>query len=361
MTASPTILALVTDAFGGRGGIAQYNRDLLGALAGCGAAVTIVPREAAPEAQTPAAINQVRPRRGRFAYALAALRAARDRRPGVVFCGHLYMAPLALLIARLTRARLVMQLHGVEAWQAPGALARRAVEAADLVMCVSRYTRARLLSWSRLEPARALVLPNTVGSRFTPGEAAALRAAWGLAGKRVLLSVGRLSARERYKGQDRVIRALPGLLRAGHDVVYLIVGEGDDRARLAALAAAAGVAEHVRFMGALDGAALADAYRLADLFVMPSTGEGFGIAFLEAMASGTPALGLAAGGAVDALGDGDLGILTTEAELPVAIARALDAARVDGPALAAAVARRFGREAFASGVNSLLVRLAEAA
>ena len=80
------------------------------------------------------------------------------------------------------------------------------------------------------------------------------------------------------------------------------------RAKLVGL----GVADRVRFMGEVGPDILVDAYRMADLFVMPSTGEGFGIAFIEAMACGTPALGLAVCGARDAFGDGELGMLHTE-------------------------------------------------
>ena len=84
-------------------------------------------------------------------------------------------------------------------------------------------------------------------------------------------------------------------------------------------------AERVRFVGVLSQDVLVDAYRMADLFVMPSSGEGFGIAFLEAMACGTPALGLAVGGAVDALADGEFGTMASEAEFAPVLAQLLAA------------------------------------
>jgi phosphatidylinositol alpha-1,6-mannosyltransferase len=342
------MLALVSDAFGGRGGIAQYNRDFLGALkkAGAVSSIRVLPRQTVDRVAPPEGITQDEPRPDRFTYSLAAIRAALSARIDIIFCGHLYMAPLAALIARIKRAKLVIQTHGLEAWTRPLPLCRAAVEAADLVLCVSRFTRGRLLSWAAIAPERVLVLPNTVADAFTPGDGSSLRKAWGLEGKRVLLTVGRMDARERYKGHDRVIAALPQLVAEGHDVAYLILGEGDDRERLGTLSRTAGVGDRVHFMGAVGRETLVQAYQLADVFVMPSTGEGFGIAFLEAMASGTPALGLAAGGALDALADGKLGIAVNEADFPGAISRALLAAKPDPLVLAREARRRFGQEPF---------------
>src|SRR5262249_12921035 len=91
------------------------------------------------------------------------------------------------------------------------------------------------------------------------------------------------------------------------ELIYLIVGDGDDRPRLEALATECGVAERVRFVGLVRAEELPDYFRLADVFVMPSTGEGFGIVFLEAMASGVPVIGGNQDGSLDALGDGILG------------------------------------------------------
>jgi phosphatidyl-myo-inositol dimannoside synthase len=350
--------ALVTDAFGGRGGIAQYNRDFLNALAEGGGAsrITVVPRRAPDRVVAPYGVSQAQPRPGRLAYTLMALLLAFSRRADIVFCGHLYIAPLAWLIARAVGAKLIVQTHGVEARLAPSRLQRAAVEAADLVLCVSRHTRASVLGWAAIAPERVLVVPDTVEDRFMPGDGSAQRAALGLDGKRVLLTVGRMDARERYKGHDRVIAAIPALVARGHDIVYAIIGEGDDRARLEQFARSTGVAERVRFLGAVAAHHLPDAYRMADLFVMPSTGEGFGIAFLEAMASGTPALGLGVAGARDALADGELGTAVPERDLPSTIGCLLATPRPDPQTLAAAVRARFGRGAFRARVGMALDR-----
>lgn len=363
MSSGKVILALVTDAYGGRGGIAQYNRDFLSALAGSeeGPKISILPRYAVEDAATPLGIQQFEPKSGRVAYSLAALRQALVQQVDIVFCGHLYMAPLAMLIARLKRATLVIQTHGIEAWTCPTALQRIAVEAADVVLCVSRYTRASVLSWGAIPPERVIVLPNTVSAAFKPGDGSPLRTAWELQGKQVLLTVGRMSSAERYKGHDRVIQALPQLVAGGGDIVYIILGEGDDQARLAALATAEGVSDRVRFMGPASPETLVDAYRMADLFVMPSAGEGFGIVFLESMACGTPVLGLSAGGARDALADGLLGTAVSESEFVGGLEKALREPRQDSAALSKAVDRRFGLDQFRAGAQSVFKRMMEAA
>jgi phosphatidylinositol alpha-1,6-mannosyltransferase len=306
------VLALLTDAFGGQGGIAQYNRDFLSALAACEGVgdVIVLPRASArsPE-RLPSGVRQLRPVKGRLAYSFAALGAARAHRPiDVVFCGHLFMAPLAAIVAKLVRARLWVQVHGTDAWQELSSLHRRSVEAAAVVTSVSRYTRLRLLEWVGIDPARVKVLPNTVDPRFQPGPTPSyLIERHAAGGRKVLMTVSRLAASEQQKGQDRVIRTLPRVLLDHPETIYLIVGDGDDRPRLEALAAEFGVAEKVRFVGLVAPEELPDYFRLADVFVMPSTCEGFGIAFLEAMASGIHVIGGNKDGSLDPLGDGAIG------------------------------------------------------
>src|SRR5207247_1514684 len=91
------------------------------------------------------------------------------------------------------------------------------------------------------------------------------------------------------------------------ETIYLIVGDGDDRQRLEALASEFAVQDKVRFAGPVADEELADYYRLADVLVMPSTGEGFGIVFLEAMACAINVIGGNQDGSIDPLVDGAVG------------------------------------------------------
>lgn len=321
------ILALLTDGWGMAGGIARYNQDFLTALAASPAVGNIVmlPRSAGDAAGLPAGVVQLASRAGRVAYSLAAFKQVRSQCYDLIFCGHLFMAPLAAALSRLARIPLWLQLHGIESWARPNLAIRRAVRQADLITAVSRATRSRALEWCDIEPERLRVLPNTVDGRFSPGAPPAeLAARLGTRGRRVILTVGRLSSQERYKGHDRVIEALPQIRNRHPDILYLIAGDGDDRDRLARIGQRLGVSELMRFTGPVSQAQLPDIYRLADVFAMPSTGEGFGIVFLEAAATGLPIVAARRDGSTDALADGELGTLV-DPDAPQALAEAITA------------------------------------
>ena len=360
------MLALLTDADGAPGGIAQFNRDLLDAL---DASPSVARVETVCYTRHPPRARVIRERvrihaatrsRARFVWH-AWSRAQAIGPANIVLCGHLHLAPVAWLAARAARCPYWVILHGIEAWPRPRRLRAFAIQRARGLVAVSRYTRARTLEWWLGPPDSISIIPDTVDGRFTPGAAdPALAQRLGLVGREVLLTVGRLSAGERYKGHDRVIDALPAL-RARHPaLVYAIAGDGDDRKRLDRLARRRGVAEHVRFLGHVDDGDLPKLYRLARAFAMPSTGEGFGIAFLEAMASGVPAVGLGVDGSRDPLQDGQLGIIADPDRLCEALHQALVSDSPRGEALAVRVKALFGRDAFRRQVEGWLQRCAEA-
>lgn len=353
------VLALVTDAFGGAGGIAQYNRDLVRALAGCAGAnrVVVVPRLGdVDDASLPAGVRQLRPRRNHIGYSLASLGAAIASGPfDFVFCGHIHLAPLAAFLASQNHIPMWLQLHGWEAWRQPSRAERWAAERARLITSVSRYTRRRFLSAVGIDPSRVRVLPNTVDPAFSPGlKSNALLDRYGLRGKFVVLTVGRLDPHERCKGHDKIIKALPEIMRTFANVVYVVVGDGHDRVRLEALARDLGVEDAVLFAGRVEPDELPDFYRLADLFVMPSTQEGFGIVFLEAAATGLRAVGGNADGSVDALADGALGTIVDPDDATALVAAVKQGLGGVGPA--PPCVRRFDFDNFTGHVRELVSR-----
>jgi len=309
------ILALMTDAYGGHGGIAQYNRDMLDALAAMPEVKTIVslPR-LVPDKNCvlPAKLVEHVGAKLIVRYLWQALTLAFREKPNVILCGHINLLPLAAVIKKVLRIPLAIELYGIEAWSPKTSrLHDWCIRQLDLAISISRFTRQRFLAWARLSPAKVKVVPNAIHlDQYVPtNRPDYLQDRYGLHGKKVLLTIGRLSASERYKGQDRIIRLMAGLLKQQPDLVYLIAGDGDDRGRLEELASECGVPDQVHFIGRVPPGEMMDLYNLTDAFAMPSTGEGFGFVFLEAAACGVPVLGGSVDGSPDALADGRIGIM----------------------------------------------------
>jgi phosphatidylinositol alpha-1,6-mannosyltransferase len=351
------ILALVTDAFGSHGGIAQYNRDFLSVLAAidCVGEMIVLPRNGTSTNLLPIGVHQLPPVKHKMSYSFKAISIALRQKPiDLVFCGHISMLPLASVIAKSVRAKVWVQVHGIEAWQELSRLHQRALAHVTLVTSVSRYTRRRLLQWSSLDPNLVKIVPNTVDRRFRPGpKPRHLVERFAAGHKKILMTISRLASSERYKGHDRVIRILPQILASHPETLYLIVGDGDDRPRLMALVEELGLAKSVQFVSSVGSEILPEFFRLADVFVMPSTGEGFGIVFLEAMASGIVVIGGNQDGSLDPLGDGMLG-LAVDPENPDQLASAIGAA-LTNPAANPEHANRFNAAAFRDHIQSLVM------
>jgi phosphatidyl-myo-inositol dimannoside synthase len=354
------ILALLTDAFGGYGGIAQFNRDLLSAFSALDevrsvvALVRLTPDELGV---IPTKIAQQAPKFNRILYSAAAIAEAIKLRPDIVFCGHLYHAPLASLLSRITGARLICQLHGTEVWTDLSRQLVKALDDCDQVWCVSRDTKRRVDMQSKRAVPNTHVLANTVGDQFDSGDRKAARQKFSIGDQKAIVTVARLDGREGYKGHDNIIALLAGLQKPDRRVDYYVAGSGPDEARLRQLAQTHEVTDRVHFLGKVPFEDLPDIYRAADLFALPSTGEGFGIVFLEAMACGTPSIGLSVGGSPDALGDGDLGACVSEADFPEALAAALDQPRLDAEQLSKVIHERFGKATFNTRVQQLLTHV----
>ena len=337
------VLALVTDAFGSHGGISKFNRDLLTAVCAhprC-AKVVAVPR-LMPEPPGPLPdklVWQADGTGGKLRFVAAVLKLAHGRLPSAagaprtpeaqaaprfdwILCGHINLLPAAFLARRFVRGGsrraqghryppIALFIHGIEVWQPHrSVLVRRLLGHLDAFVSVSEFTKLRFIQWSRVPAAKGLLLPNCVDlTRFSPGEKdPQLLKKHGLAGRKVLMTLGRL-VRQRPKGIDEVMEALPRLAEDAPTVSYLIVGDGPDRARLEAKAAQLGVRDRVVFAGRVSESEKTAYYRLADGFAMPGYGEGFGIVYLEALACGVPVLASTLDASREALLDGEMGLL----------------------------------------------------
>ena len=319
------VLAFVTDAYGGRGGIATVNRDLFSAWMGGPPvdSITVVPRVSPSDAPSPPDGVEVQTAAAGGAAAFLKETAQQIAAGGydAVFAGHLHLSPFAALAAKRAGVPWLLLVHGFEAWGPPHweptqtplamSLTLRAARTATRFVAVSDFTRRRFAQRLGVPVDRGIVVPNGVElADFAPGPPRPdLLDRYGIRGRTVLVTLARLAGPERRKGIDEVLEVLGELATEVPDIVYLVCGSGTDRERLEAKARTLGVADRVVFTGFVAEDEKADHYRLADAFVMPSGGEGFGIVFLEAMACGIPVVASSADASVEAVRNGELGVV----------------------------------------------------
>ena len=281
-------------------------------------------------------------------------------------------APLGLLAPGLRAAgvhRFVASTHGHEAGWAmlPGArtLLRRIGAGVDVLTYLGDYTRSRLAPVVGGRTRLAHLPPGVDAEAFRPGlDGAAVRRRLGLADRPTVVCVSRLVPR---KGQDVLIRALPGIRRRVPGAALLIVGGGPDQARLRRLADRVGVAGDVRFAGPVSRAELPGHYAAGQVFAMPCRTrrggldvEGLGLVYLEASATGLPVVAGSSGGAPDAVRQGETGYVVDGRSVAAVVDRVAGllndpaSARTMGEAGRAWVVREWRWEVLAARLGRLL-------
>lgn len=277
--------------------------------------------------------------RSKYRFVVAALDAVLGR-PGLVFANHPNLAPVTQLVQMLTGTCVVVVGWGVDVWEPLAWHRRHALRRADALLAISTYTADRLVQVQSAHRSRVHLLPLALEPTFweVTQQAQLHSRPDAFPSGRVVLTVTRLAAVDAYKGVDTLIQAMPRLTRAVPDAHLVVVGDGDDRPRLQALAHAEGVSRRVHFLGALERNDLAACYQHCDIFALPSKGEGFGLVFVEAMAFGKPVVGGAHGGTLDVIEHGKSGFLVPHGDVDQ-LAATLTRLLTD-PALCAEIGRR---------------------
>ena len=225
---------------------------------------------------------RVRVARGRVGAAIAARRIG--FKPDAVLFWHLDLLKLAPLLRLPRTCKRVVFLHGIEAWRKQGSTVRRLLRSVDVVLTNTTSTYKRALQHNpELAGKHTALLHLGVGSPFhgTIPEPDEVPAA---------IMIARLNANERYKGHDEVIAAWPLVQQRVPRAQLWIVGDGDLLLDLEESAASADVQDSVRFFGRVSDAEKATLLQRARCLLLPSTGEGFGLVYLEAMRVGRPCL-----------------------------------------------------------------------
>ncbi len=177
-------------------------------------------------------------------------------------------------------------IHATERW-----MARRA----DSVITCSHYMRGHVADIFDIDERRITVIPNGIDpSDLRPvDDLKSLRAQFARADEKLVLLVGRLVYE---KGFQLALDALPGVIESVPGVRFLVAGSGTHESELKAQAQRLGLSERGVFLGWIGDDALHSLYRIADLCVVPSLYEPFGLVALEAMASGCPCIVADTGG-----------------------------------------------------------------
>ena len=189
-------------------------------------------------------------------------------------------------------------IHGVERW---------ITNRAERVITCSAYMREHVADVFSLEEERITVIPNGIDpSELVPvDDLDTLRSRFAAPDERLVLLVGRLVYE---KGFQLALEALPGLIERVGNVRYLVAGSGTAESELREQASALGLDEHGTFLGWIGDDVLHSLYRIADLTVVPSIYEPFGLVALEAMASGCPCLVADTGGLREVVPNENVGL-----------------------------------------------------
>lgn len=262
----------------------------------------------------PVAFRELRGAEGnKIRFVLQAIALGWRHRPRLAVVGHHGILPVAWLLKKLGLLdSYALVLHGIEAWRRVPWLDRVAVRGATAMVATTRYTAHEFATLNGASEDKIAILPLAVGEDDIPAENGAPRPA---NGSMSILTVGRLTEWDRFKGFDMLVESVGHARREGADLRLTVVGTGSDLHYLQDLTRERGLTDTVAFLGSVSDTELARQYRECDVFAMPSKKEGFGIVYLEAMRYGKPCIGGNHGGVPEVIDHGVNGFLVEHGEV----------------------------------------------
>ena len=247
-----------------------------------------------------------------------------------VILSHINLVMAGWLIKKISPAtEIILMAHGIEIWYPLSKRKTMMLKACDRIMAVSSYTCERITKRYEEAGKKCIVLNNCIDPFLKrPGikkRDEGLMKRYGFNAEDIILfTLTRLSAKDRYKGYDHVLHAIASLSAENANLKYLLAGSCDpeEKKYILGITERLGLQDKVVLAGFVPDNELPAHFALADVYVMPSIKEGFGIVFVEAMFYGLPVIAGNADGSSDALLKGRLGLLI-EPEKPEAIADAI--------------------------------------
>lgn len=272
----------------------------------------------------------------------------RGSQSNLVILSHINLLLFAWLIKLISpRTKVIMLAHGIEVWRPLSAWKLKFLRTHTEIWAVSKFTAESLTKMHQIDADRIKVLNNCLDPYFPIvtdfNKPERLLNKLRLSENQpTLFTLTRLSSKESYKGHDRVLHAMAQLRTQLPNLHYVLAGKADEAelARIKDMINALHLNGQVSLVGFLPDEELIDYFRLGDVFIMPSTKEGFGIVFIEAAACGSKTIGGNVDGSVDALLNGDLGTLVNPDNIEE---------------IAAAIEKNLGRESVEAKIQSLCI------
>lgn len=233
----------------------------------------------------------------------------------VVIISHINMALVGRAIKTINpKCKIWVVAHGIEIWNDLSPNKKWLLKNCDKVLCVSNFTKQQVVTKHHIDTTKCEVLNNALDPfmnlpvAFTKPQYLIDR--YNLtANTPLLFTLTRLNTAEQYKGYEQVIKIIGILKQTFPAIKYIIAGKYDDdeKIRIDKMLKTYNVEEQVLLTGFVEESELVDHFLIADLFVLPSSNEGFGIVFIEALACGLPVVCGNVDGSLDAIQNGQLG------------------------------------------------------
>jgi glycosyltransferase involved in cell wall biosynthesis len=240
------------------------------------------------------------------------------RNADLIVLSHINLSLFGWIIKLIfPKKKIVLIAHGIEVWEIKSRLKKLFISSFDRIIAVSEFTKKEICKQRILQNHRIVVINNCLDPFLLEDDCSelvlALKTKYKI-GKdtKVLFTLSRMSKLDRQKGYEKVIRALSLINHKQHNLIYIIAGraQDDELGFLKKLIEKFYLENQVIIEeGYIDEKHLHAYYSMADLFIMPSTKEGFGVAYLEAMFYGTPVIAGNQDGSADALLRGEFGLL----------------------------------------------------
>lgn len=285
----------------------------------------------------------------------------------IIILGHINLYPLGLLLKTFGK-NVILITHGIEVWHNFTFFKKILLLKSNMVFCVSDFTKNKILNNINIDSEKIRIVHNTIDPFFNTNVNKSIRrnikTKYSIKpSTKVLLTVSRMRYWDREKGYERVLKIIPKLKSTFDDLKYFLIGpaDNDEILRISKLADDLNISSNFHILTDVSEKELPGFYDVADLFIMPSKKEGFGIAYLESLACGTPVLAGNKDGSLEPLMNGKLGFLTDPDDIDEITKKIINIFKnkemknlTDPKYLASAVYKEFGFDKFKSKIETAL-------